>query len=200
MSYEVPLIFLSTNYIILKIFKSRKSRKERQVLIDIASILYNIYVDRYIISVIFMIQYSCHHYFNTAQHSMEVLFFFIYKTAVDVATTVAAVAVAVVAETAADRIEVPVYNQQATVLWRSPSTTHTVAAAAVAVVAHKTPESDAAAADSTVASSATPAVAHCNHNSLAAVVAAAAAVDNNDDSVVREDHAWLRMPCPESAR
>lgn len=132
---------------------------------------------------------------------MEAFFSFIYKIAVDVATIVAAVEVAVVAETGADRIEVPVYNQWAMVLWRLPPMTHIVAAAAVAVVAHKTPESDAAAADSTVALSATPAVAHCNHNSLAAVVAAAVAVaDNNDDFVVREDHAWLKMPCPESAR
>lgn len=78
-------------------------------------------------------------------------------------TTVAAV-VAVVAETAADRIGVPVCNQWATVLWRSPPKIHIVAAAAVAVVAHRTPESDAAAADSTVASSARPAVAHYNRN------------------------------------
>lgn len=79
--------------------------------------------------------------------------------------------------------------------------THIVAAAAVEVVARKIPESDAAAADSTVASSVTPVVAHCNHNSLVpAVAVAAAAVDNSDDSVVHEDHAWLRMPSPESAR
>lgn len=131
----------------------------------------------------------------------ESLFLLIYKTAVDVATIVAVVAVAVVAETAVDHIGVPVYNQWATVLWKLPPMTHIVAAAAVEVVARKTPELDAAAADSTVASSVTPVVAHCNHNSLVpAVAAAAAAVDNSDDSVVHEDHAWLRMLCPESAR
>lgn len=130
---------------------------------------------------------------------MEAFFSFIYKIAVDVATIVAVVAVVV--EMEADRIEVPVYNQWAMVLWRLPPMTHIVAAAAVAVVAHKTPESDAAVADSTVALFATPAAAHCSHNSLAAVVAAAVAVaDNNDDFVVREDHAWLKMPYPESAR
>lgn len=39
------------------------------------------------------------------------LVFFIYKTAVDVATIVAAVAVVVVAEMAVDRIEVPACNR-----------------------------------------------------------------------------------------
>lgn len=46
---------------------------------------------------------------------MEAFFSFIYKTAVDVATTVTVVEVAVVAETGADRIGVPVCNQWAMV-------------------------------------------------------------------------------------
>lgn len=57
-------------------------------------------------------------------------------TIVDV---VAAVAVAVVVETV-DHIEVPVYNQSVTVVWKSASTTHTVAAAVAAVVARRTLE------------------------------------------------------------
>lgn len=182
--------------LIKKFFKVENLVKSVKLLL-ISHPFYIIYI--YIISVIFIIQYSRHNHFNTAQHGS--LFFFIYKTAVDVATTVAAAAVAVVVETAADRIGAPVYNQWATVLWKSPPTTHIVAAAAEAVVAHRTLESDAAAADSTVASSATPAVVHCNHNSLAAAVEAAVVVaDNNDDSAVHEDHAWLRMLYPESAQ
>lgn len=49
--------------------------------------------------------------FQHCTTSHESLFFLIYKIAVGVVTTVAAVAVAVVAETAVDHIGVPVYNQ-----------------------------------------------------------------------------------------
>lgn len=87
--------------------------------------------------------------------------FFIYKTAVDVVTIVAAVAVAVVVETV-DHIEVPVYNQWVTVVWKSAPMTRTVAAAVAAVVARRTLEQDAAAVDSTVATAVIPAAAHCN--------------------------------------
>lgn len=44
-------------------------------------------------------------------HQITTFVFLIYKTAVDVATIVTVVVVAVVAETVVDRIEVPVYNQ-----------------------------------------------------------------------------------------